>query len=536
MADGGALTEYDEVLAPASVSRLSGQAIELRPGLWEVAMGDAVPAFVMSNGPGAMTNYNFAKVRGATFDSALVTRRPIQASTSQLQEKHDLADIFDVTELGRSTAKVKPSKQVFSLVFYCSGQGCGQHKAADPTNCLRACGGEGACVTGCCKGGERGHCCSVRLVVTITLDAALRHKVLLELRGTHVAAGKVALPPLQSALHMAPSVKRELISKCMSGRDTPRSAVNQLQAPLKRARKEMQAGAEAGTSAPSLYNSRFNPSAARIGSVLAANRSSERGGRARSILGDWGRCNLYVQELLIPNNLVLYFDELAGGQGLVVLGSEESLALGREFGRDAAATDCKHDTTRNCRSMYSSMRVPTPWGWFAVSVWIGPTETMATIELALKAIAQNVPCSDPSCPHTVSERWNGQVYRRWLSCARTFRPYIGTDKHLPTYTAIESAGYAGPVLDPWHGYHAYDQRLLVSQIRETAAVAANGAFRLWTRSDTAAKAMLVRAELIRFTLAQCHTTPPLWSIEQAIDLLQYFDSCWALPGYPPVMD
>ena len=41
--------------------------------------------------------------------------------------------------------------------------------------------------------------------------------------------------------------------------------------------------------------------------------------------------------------------------------------------------------------------------------------------------------------------------------------------------------------------------------------------------------MLVRAELIRFTLAQCHTTPPLWSIEQAIDLLQYFDSCWALP-------
>ena len=64
MADGGALTEYDEVLAPASVSRLSGQAIELRPGLWEVAMGDAVPAFVMSNGPGAMTNYNLAKVRG----------------------------------------------------------------------------------------------------------------------------------------------------------------------------------------------------------------------------------------------------------------------------------------------------------------------------------------------------------------------------------------------------------------------------------------------------------------------------------------
>lgn len=39
----------------------------------------------------------------------------------------------------------------------------------------------------------------------------------------------------------------------------------------------------------------------------------------------------------------------------------------------------------------------------------------------------------------------------------------------------------------------------------------------------------MRAELIRFVMAQCHTLPPLWSIEQAIDLLQYFDSCWALP-------
>jgi hypothetical protein len=452
-------------------------------------MGEAVSAWVLATGPEAVTNYNFLKLHGATMDSSLVTRRPIEASASQLQQKHDLADIFDVTDLGRSTAKVKPHRQVFGLTLYCSGHGCGRHNAADRTNCLRACGGAGACVAGCCKEGTRGHCCAVRLVVSITLQAALRQKVLLELRGVHVAAGKVAVPPLQSALHVAPSVKRDLVNKCVSGRDTPRSAVNQLQAPLKRARKEMQAASmeKAGASVPSLHNSRFNPSAARVGSLLATNRSEERGGRARAILGDWARCNLFVQELLIPNNLVLYFDELAGGVGLVVLASMESLALGREFGRDAAATDCKHDTTRNCRSMYSSMRVPTAWGWFVVAVWIGPTETTETITLALNAIALNVPCSDPNCPHTVSGRWDGQVYRRWLSCARTFRPFIGTDKHLPTYDAIESAGYAGPVLDPWHGYHAFDQRLLVSQIRESAAVAANGAFRLWTRSDTTAK-------------------------------------------------
>ena len=39
----------------------------------------------------------------------------MEASTSQLQEKHDLADIFDLTELGCSTAEVKPKKQVCRL-------------------------------------------------------------------------------------------------------------------------------------------------------------------------------------------------------------------------------------------------------------------------------------------------------------------------------------------------------------------------------------------------------------------------------------
>ena len=130
-------------------------------------MGEAVSAWVLATGPEAVTNYNFLKLHGATMDSSLVTRRPIEASASQLQQKHDLADIFDVTDLGRSTAKVKPHRQVFGLTLYCSGHGCGRHNAADRTNCLRACGGAGACVAGCCKEGTRGHCCAVRLVVSI---------------------------------------------------------------------------------------------------------------------------------------------------------------------------------------------------------------------------------------------------------------------------------------------------------------------------------------------------------------------------------
>ena len=41
----------------------------------------------------------------------------------------------------------------------------------------------------------------------------------------------------------------------------------------------------------------------------------------------------------------------------------------------------------------------------------------------------------------------------------------------------------------------------------------------------------MRGEFITFVLSQCQTQPPLWSMEQAVDLLQYFDSCWHLPEH-----
>ena len=133
-------------------------------------MGDAVPAFVLANGPPKITNYNFLKMRGANVNTTLVSRRPVEPDSSQSQQqKHDLADIYDVTPHGRSVAKAKPQKQarapaaptaarqrsisaelalharhvaaqVFPLTLYCSGRGHGR-LAADPTNCLRTCGG-----------------------------------------------------------------------------------------------------------------------------------------------------------------------------------------------------------------------------------------------------------------------------------------------------------------------------------------------------------------------------------------------------------
>ena len=45
------------LLAPASITRLSGQASEVRPDVWEVSMGEAVPAFVLANGPAKTTRH-----------------------------------------------------------------------------------------------------------------------------------------------------------------------------------------------------------------------------------------------------------------------------------------------------------------------------------------------------------------------------------------------------------------------------------------------------------------------------------------------
>ena len=322
---------------------------------------------------------------------------------------------------------------------------------------------------------------------TATLHSVSRGKILVKLEGTHVPAGVAPVPPAQNALRIAPSVKREMVDKCVHGRDTPTSAVNQLQGEMKRAKK-----GGSGSASPSMFNSRFNPRVSVVRSAVGAERSDGRGGREDASLGDWARSNLFVTSQAMPRGLVLYYDPLSATSGLVVFATEESLLLAREYGQTIGSTDCKHDTVRDCRSMYSSYRVRTPWGWFLVSVWIGPNEVVITIELALKAIACNVPCSDPNCSHPVTERWENGIYKRWRACAPCFKPWVATDKHMPTYTAIEAAGFAGSVLDAFHGFRAYDEKLLSLQIRDSPAVAAAGAFRLWTRSESYAKVMPTR--------------------------------------------
>ena len=105
------------ILAPTSITRLSGQATEIRTKVWEITMGSAVPAWLEANGPTHVTNYNFVQSAGFKYEAHLVTRRPTEASTSQLQAKHDLSDLYDLTELGRGLLKVKPNKQTCSVLI-----------------------------------------------------------------------------------------------------------------------------------------------------------------------------------------------------------------------------------------------------------------------------------------------------------------------------------------------------------------------------------------------------------------------------------
>eukprot|EP00966_Prymnesium_polylepis_P098445 2279670-Prymnesium_polylepis.1 len=101
---------------------------------------------------------------------------------------------------------------------------------------------------------------------------------------------------------------------------------------------------------------------------------------------------------------------------------------------------------------------------------------------------------------------------------------------MPSFLAVVEAGYAGGVLDGWHGYHAYNHFLSsTALIRDTAATVAMWAFRLWTRSQSEQQAAEMRDEFVHFILDQAAAPVPLWTLEQATELVQYFLKCWHQP-------
>ena len=517
MADGA--VQSSAVLAPHSVTRNAAMVTKLSDHSWSIAMGAAVADFLGANGPAEIVRYNWNKLEGAWHDPVLVSVVPVvpQDKTRQYGRR-DHADLLELTMLG---ARRSGSKQVYRLRLGCTGT---------ESNCRRACGGLGVCIPGCADARKTGHFCSARVLVTATIDDVKARRLLVTLSGSHTPAGTEATPPPLLSLRPDPALKRALLADC-EGRETPATALQKLTPQLKSAQER------AGSGSPSLFNGRYNPLKKTIKRAVKSEAKESRGGDVAAPLGDWARTNLLIREHLIPRGLVLEYEELSDEGGIVVIATPSSLQMAATHGKELGATDCKHDTTLDCRSMWSTYRVPVRWNtfggvtWYGTVAWVAPNESQLTIGCALTAQRANLPCDDPTCSHPFEVSWEGGRFRRHCPCSPAFSPLVTIDKHMPSFLAVIEAGYRGGLLDGWHGYHAFNQFLSSTVlIRDAAATAAMWAFRLWTRSQSDQQAEEMRNDLVAFVINQASAPAPLWTLEQAADLGHYFLKCWHQPA------
>jgi hypothetical protein len=218
-------------------------------------------------------------------------------------------------------------------------------------------------------------------------------------------------------------------------------------------------------------------------------------------------------------------------RGIVVLTSGWALRMARAHSR-LLGTDCKHDTSAG-RSMWSSARAATPKGWVPTVAWIAPTEDTELIQSALLVLADNVACHDPSCNHAVQIEWGQHghpgSYRRRRVCRRWYQPRLCCDKHVPTLKAAEMAGYGDPIFDGYHSYHCVGDQLRKIGLQGEAACEVSWLFRLWTRSMTDEQAVSMRRHVVSHMLDRIAANSPPWTLEQALQFIDYFDKCWHLP-------
>ena len=423
-------------------------------------------------------------------------------------------------------------------------------QATDPTNCERTCCKALGTACSCKRKLHQG--CSVRVLLTATPALVKQGRINIELRGSHVPEGLQAVPPPLNGLRIDPHLRQQLVTICKSSKQTPTTAIADLVPGLKLAQRsvaappahdvnddsgqaageEVHSGGGSNHALPPLNNSRFNPRPSAVAGALKRLRRALRGPAA---VGDWERVNMLVREQLIQQDVVLLyvpFSVSSDGSvvGIVVLASGWSLRMARDHPR-LLGTDCKHDTSAG-KSMWSSARTATPKGWVPSIAWIAPTETTDLIEAALLVLAENVPCRDARCRHTVQVEWGQHghgSYRRRLECERWYRPRVCCDKHMPTLKAAESAGFGDPIFDGYHAYHCVGDHLNKIGIHGEPANELLWLFRLWTRSADDDQAADMRDEVVTHVLDRAAADSPPWALEQAVLFVDYFDNCWHLP-------
>ena len=431
---------------PAQLTNVAGIVKHSAPHTWRVRAGDDVPKFLFANGPARITAYNFNTIQETTFGER-VTRMKSTA-------KNDLSDIFQLTPAGRAASG---SLLGWRLELACTGKS--MYGKASP-NCRRACcGGFGSCLSDC-ECSRRFDGCSVRILITATLDDIRDAFVHVVLRGEHVPPGVQLVPPPLNGLKPMPAALRLLRDDLVSG-ELPSRAVNKAVAKLGE-------GAE--------RNTRLAPPGHVLAGCKARDKRRARGGS----MDDTTRIDVLVRRHLIHRNMVLLY---IPGEQLVLTSpwALEQARLARMVSMDA-----KCDTTTGVRSKWVSCRFKTSRGLSAPGcVWFVREEPADTVTRGVTALSCNMRCDDPSCPHTLIVTHSaGGRYERRLSCPRWWAPPFVIDKHIPSFHGLLAAQIAQLFLCAWHGFNCFDARLVEIGITEKAADIVNWGFRLLTRAAT----------------------------------------------------
>jgi hypothetical protein len=91
------------------------------------------------------------------------------------------------------------------------------------------------------------------------------------------------------------------------------------------------------------------------------------------------------------------------------------------------------------------------------------------------------------------------------------------------------AAYGDPIFDGYHSYKCVGDQLRKIGILGEAAREASWLFRLWTRSMADEQAESMRQHAVAHMCDRAASNSPPWTLEQALQFIEYFDKCWHLP-------
>ena len=436
-----------------------------------MSQGACVAAFMGSNGPQDITNFNWNKYRTPD-NHSVYFRIQHQVEAGGKYQKHSYDDIVTLTKEGERLRLKSPDTMLCKLEVACTGEG----------NCMRVCGEIGPDRCGCRNAQDKRHACCATVQIFRTAQDIFDGNVRISRQQQHVAPETEMLPPPLDRLRADASNTRQMVRDVTEG-GTPASVLSKHRASL-------------SSDSNHTLNTRYAPKKSSLESKAryVVRKQNLSVGGEMSGWNDWQQTNNFIKTTLIQKGIVLYFQELPGSDGIVVIAENWALLMLRKYGGKLLSTDAKKDTTLHCKSMFSSIRCFTPSGSVGAIVWIAEVEDGNSIKTALDAVARNVPCNDADCEHKTVSKWlqlpSGQrLYMQGLSCFPDFGrnpdfcPFMVHDKHVPTFDAVFQSHFRGSLLDGWHAHKAVSEHVTkVVGVSKEAAHELDWAVRLYRRS------------------------------------------------------